>query len=174
MGKGGTAPRWPRRLPRRHRRARPVLLPPPDRVSDQAGRGGDPRSHQRADPVRAPARRRVRVAARFRPRRRDPRRRLARARRRPAHPRLPPQGPRRAARRPRVRLPGRWCQPPLGVGGLGDRRRCDQRRAARDGRGRARLLDRPSRRRLPAPRPLLRGPRARPRAAPRDRRAVQR
>ena len=42
------------------------------------------------------------------------------------------------------------------------------------GRGRARLLDRPSGRRLPPPRPLLRGPRARSGRAPRDRQAVQR
>ena len=54
----------------------------------------------------------------------------------------------------------------------GRRRRL--RRAAGDGRDRARALDRARRRGLPAPRALLRGARARPRRPPRARRALRR
>ena len=79
-GRAGTAAPRPRRLRRGGGRARPVLLPPSGRVPGAAGGGGDPRPPLRADPDAAPARGRLRVAARSR-RRRDPRRGVARARR---------------------------------------------------------------------------------------------
>ena len=63
-GRAGRRTRRDRALRRRRGRARPVLLPPPRGVPRAAGRGGDPRPHQRADPDRAPARRRLRGAAR--------------------------------------------------------------------------------------------------------------
>ena len=115
VGQGRSPPRRPRHLPGRDRRPRPVLLPPSDRVPDPPGRGGDPRPPQRADPVRAPGRGRLRGAARRSPRRRDPRRGLARAGRGADRPRLPAQGPRRPARGPRLgatRPAGSACAPP--------------------------------------------------------------
>ena len=71
-------------------------------------------------------------------------------------------------------LPGGGGLAALGVAReLRDRRRL-LGRAARLDRGRARALDGPRGRDLPAPRAHLRGARARPRAAPRARRAVRR
>ena len=64
VGPGGAPQRGDRALRRRRGRARPVLLPPPRRVPRPPGRGGDPRPRERADPDRAPARRRLRGAAR--------------------------------------------------------------------------------------------------------------
>ena len=158
-------------LRRRRGRARPVLLPPPGRVPRAPGRGGDPRPRERADPARAPARRGLRAAAlggrrdeilgeRWRERADA----LVGARRAAARPRRP-----LPAARPR--LSRRRHLAALGVAGLGRGRRARLGRAARRGRGRAGVHDRPPRRRLPAPGALLRGARARHRGAPRDRRA---
>ena len=62
VGAGGAPARGHRALHRRRRRARPVLLPPPDGVPRPARRGGDLRPHQRAHPARPHPRRCVRGA----------------------------------------------------------------------------------------------------------------
>ncbi len=73
VGTGGAPAAGDRPVRGRPRRARPVLLPPPGGVPRAAGRGGDPRSRERADPPPAPARRRLRGAARQPGRGRDAR-----------------------------------------------------------------------------------------------------
>ena len=129
--------------------------------STRPGRGGDPRPHERADQRRPPARRLVRVAARRPVRRRGARRGLARAGRGARRRRPPAPGQDGPDRRPRPRLRGRRDQPALLLAPTRSRSSTQLRRAARHGRGRARLLDRPPGRHLPAHGPLLRGPRAR-------------
>ena len=137
----------------------------PDEFLERPGRGGDPRPRQRADRRPPPGRRRLRAAARptrttrsSAPGWRERAERLVgagelRRRRRPA-----------AAAAQRVR---RRADPAaLGLGRLGRGDRARVGRDARPGRGRARLHDDPPRRRLPAPRPLLRGRAARRRRPP--------
>ena len=154
-----------RGLRRRRGRARPVLLPPPRRVPRPAGRGRDPRPRERADPPAAPAVRRARGRRSTGRRRRVPRARAgARTPRRSS----------RAGELRRARAGASCCAQPedypaarVSLRSASPRRFAivdvELGRAARHGRGRARVLDRPRGRGLPAPGPLLRGARARPR-----------
>ena len=158
-GRAGRRERGLARLRRRRGRARPVLLPPSRRVPRPPRRGGDPRPREPADLRRAPALRRARGPARRRGRR-VPRpalgglRGAARERGRAAHARA-------RARHAKLRAaPRRPLSGGRGLAALGlARQLCDRRRgigrAARPDRGRARLLDRPRRRDLPAPGALL-------------------
>ena len=146
----------------------------PDEFLGPRGRGGDPRPRERPDLRRAPAVRRPRGAARRR-RRGDARRRRGSGT--PASSSPPASCARTATAAtspPRRGLPGRR--------GLAALRRARHFAVVDVTTGEligtveagARVLDHPRGRDLPAHGPLLRGPDARPRGAPRGRQAVRR
>ena len=107
-------------------------------------------------------------------RRRDPRPALAGLRGPARLAGRPGRAPRPVPAAPSRGLPGRARVAALGVARQRRGRRRLQRRAARHRRVLARGQHHPRRRRLPAPRALLRGARARPRRPPRARRSVRR
>ena len=162
-GRAGRRSEGIARLPRRRGRARPVLLPPPRRVPRAPGRGRDPRPRERADPDAAPARRRLRGAARRTSRGATTRSSASAGACAPTAS-SPPASCGAAATAatcragPDSRRARSRCARPRPT-----RSRSSTRlgRAARRGRGGARVHDGPPRRGLPAPRALLRGPRAR-------------
>ena len=178
VGAGGPARPRPGGVRRRRGRARPVLLPPPRRVPRPPGRGGDPRPREPADLPRAPALRRPRGAAVAR-RRGVPRpalggaRRAARERRRAA----PPAGhgaarsyvPRRAGGYPAAEVSLRSASPEsFAIVDVSSGELLGTTEAARAHSTVHEGAD------LHAPRALLRGARARPRAPARARLAVRR
>src|SRR5581483_8870135 len=167
---GACRPAWPRpRDPRRERgRARSVLHARAGEPARPPRGGCDPRPCEPARPRRTRPGGRLRGAAR-RARPGGPRRGGARARRAPF-------GAEEDAARLRLGrpgLPGRAHPAPLREPRRLHDRRHGHRCPARPRRARARVLDRPRRRDLPAPRPVVPRHEARPRRATGSRRALR-